>query len=96
MVRLDDGSEKVLSVHRIAGTLIPDHPDIEREVVVLGDRDKGEKRLLGKIVAVYDNGVRKIEILGSVKIRFVDKTTKLEDGGYWTLEQLAANTRKIP
>ena len=99
-VRLVDGSEKVVGVNDIAGTLIADHPDIGIEVVLDGDQDKGEQLLTGKIVKGYSNGYRKIEIFkvqfldGRVKvlevsrIRFVHEDTSfLEDGGYMTLEE---------
>ena len=62
LVRLADGEEMVFDVIRVRGTLIDDHADIDTKVVLLADRDKNEDTFLGRIVAVYDNGVRKIRI----------------------------------
>ena len=98
LVRLEDGGEKVINVDRIAGTRIDDHPDRDTRVVMLGER-AGEETLSGKIVAVYDNGVRKIEIfavtfvdntvkkLDVPRIRFVHVDTDFEEGGYLTLDE---------
>ena len=99
LVRLTDGSEEVINHKRIAGTLIADHPDLEVRVVLSGDRDQGEKTLTGDIIAVYDNGLRKIKIfnidlieggrefLDPPRIRFVHEDTKYRDGGYLTLDE---------
>ena len=95
LVRLADGSEDVININLITGTFIADHPDIGIEVVLMGDRNKGEELLYGKIGKVADNGVRKIE-LSKVQfldgrremlddIRFVHKDADFfEDGGYMT------------
>ena len=98
-VRMADGSEEVITVNQIAGTLIADHPDLETKVVLMGDRDKGEEVVSGGIKRVYDNGVRKIEITrvtlmdGRVKnidrIRFVHEDTEYNEGGYLTREEFA-------
>ena len=101
LVRLTDGSEEVISVDNIDGTLIADHPDLETVVVLLGDRDQGEKTLHGKIGEVFNNGVRKIEIsaitfvdntiekLDVRRIRFIHEDTEYLDGGYLTLDEFA-------
>ena len=102
LVRVDDGGgDMVISAFDIKGTLIADHPDIGIEVVLRGDWDKGEKRLSGRIVTVYDNGVRKIKLLTVTlvdntfekldvpRIRFVHEDTDYNDGGYLTLDELA-------
>ena len=99
-VRLADGSEQVVHEDSIAGTLIDDHPDIGIEVVMLGDLDKGERRLRGKVADVY-GAVRKIEIstvilmeggrevLDVPRIRYERKDTDFEEGGYLTLDEFA-------
>ena len=99
LVRLTDGSDEVVNVNDIAGTLIEDHADVEVYVLLLGDRDKDEIVLGGDIVAVYDNGVRKIKLLdvnfmdGRFEhrdgIRFVHEDTDFGDGGYITLDEWA-------
>ena len=98
-VRLDDNSEMVISVDQIGGRLIADHPDLETEVVLLGDKQKGEDTFSGRIVGVYDDGMRKIEIysmqfldgesepLTPRRILFVPKDTPFEDGGYLTTDE---------
>ena len=98
LVRLTDGSEMPIGVFRIRGTLIADHPDIGTEVVLQGDRDKGEDILMGEVSGVYDN-VRKIRIhsifgldgkkkkLDLPRIRFVHEDTDFNDGGYVTLDE---------
>ena len=100
LVRLTDGSDEVVNVNDIAGTLIEDHRDRDTRVIMDGER-ADEKRLSGKIVAVYDNGVRKIEIykrdfldgrvgiLDVPRIRFVHEDTDFGDSGYWTLDEWA-------
>ena len=99
LVRLTNGSEEVIRVARVGGTLIPDHADIGTEVVMLGDRDKDEDIFLGEIAAVYDSDVRKIRIhsvftvqnkkkkLDVPRIHFVHEDTDIEDGGYITSEE---------
>ena len=101
LVRLVDNSKEVISVDQIVGTLIDDHPDLGTEVVMLSEQE-GEKIMRGHIVAVYDNGVRKIKIyvvdfgdgrskrLEIPRIRLVHEDTHIGDGGYWTLEEFAA------
>ena len=100
LVRLTDGSDEVVNVNDIAGTLIEDHADLQTPVMLLSGRE-GENLLRGKIVAVYDNGVRKIEMtrvtfmdgsakkLDGTRIRFVHEDTEFGDGGYWTLDEWA-------
>ena len=68
-------------------------------VMILGDRDQDENMLTGRIAGVYTDGMRKIEIFavrfmdGTIvkldvpRIRFVDKDTDFEEGGYLTLEE---------
>ena len=98
-VRLDDRSTLTISLDRVRGTRIADHSDVGVQVFLLGDRNKGEERLVGRIVDVFDDGMRKIEIV-NVKfmdgrrevldirpIRFVDEDTDFEEGGYLTLEE---------
>ena len=70
-------------------------------MVLLGDQNKNEEILLSRIVDVFDDGMRKIKIItiefmdGTLvklevpRIRFVDKDTDFEDGGYLTLEEFA-------
>ena len=103
-VRLDDRSEKVVSVDRIRGTLLADHSDIGVEVIMLG-RQRGEARLFGIISGVYDlvNGtdagrikITRIrysdgrrEVLDVPRIYFIRVGTPLEKGGYLTREQFA-------
>ena len=100
LVRLVDGSKQVLPVDRIAGTLIDNftHPDLGTLVKLLGEQE-GESTLTGKIVGVYDNGVRKIEIFNVIfvegggerldvpRIRLVHEDTDFEDGGYLTRDE---------
>ena len=94
-VRLDNGSDMVVNVDRIAGTLIADHSELDSKVIMRGERE-GEVNLSGTIVGVYSNGVRKIEIhtvifedgthevLDVPRIRFVHEDTEYEEGGYLT------------
>ena len=101
LVRLADGSEMTINVDRIEGILIADHPDIGTEIVMLGDRDKGEETRIGEIEGVYTDGMRKIKLvsvqfidntakkLDVPRIRFVHEDTKFEDGGYLTLDEFA-------
>lgn len=98
-VTLADGSERVVNVDHIGGTLIADHPDLEAEVVLLADEQKGERMFAAVIVGVYDDDVRKIEIyathfleggierLDTRRIVFVSKDTAFEDGGYLTTDE---------
>ena len=98
-VRLDDGNTKTISVDSVRGTRLADHSDVGVKVKLLGDRDKNEKNLTGKIVDVFDDGMRKIQIFniqftdgrpskrGLSLIRFVDEDTDFEDGGYLTIEE---------
>ncbi len=104
-VRLDDRSEKVVSIDRIRGTLLADHADIGVVVKLLGDRNKGESTLNGEIVGVYDDGMRKIEIfsishlggggerLDVYRIRFAHRDTDYARGGYLTLDEFARFVR---
>ena len=98
LVSLTDGSEVVINVDRIAGTLIAGHPDIGTEVIMLGERGN-ESVLLGKIIAVYGD-IRKIKLVSVVfvdgekmerldtpRIRFVHKDTDIHDSGYLTREE---------
>ena len=99
LVSLADGSEMVIAVDRIAGKRIAAHPDLGVQVVMLGDRDQGEKLLVGRIAGVYTDGVRKIkfvtadfvdgrfEKLDVPRIRLVHENKDFEDGGYLTLEE---------
>ncbi len=99
LVTLVDGSERVVNVDHIGGTLIADHPDLEAEVVLLADEQKGERMFAAVIVGVYDDGVRKIEFyavhfleggserLDTRRIVFVSKETAFEDGGYLTVDE---------
>ena len=99
-VLLDDRSHMVINVDRIAGTLIDYHPDLKTQVVMRGDRNT-EDILHGEIEAVYDDGVRKIDISlitytdGSLRfpdqprIYFVHEDTEYLDGGYVTGEEFA-------
>jgi hypothetical protein len=94
-------SDMVINIDDIGGTLIADHPDLGVKVKMLGDRTQGEKSLTGKIFAVYNDGVRKIEIHhiqfidgtrenpDPRRIRFVAKDTDFEDGGYMTIDEFA-------
>ena len=105
LVRLVDDSREVISVDSIAGTSIDDHPDLEAEVKLMGNQNKDESNLTGEIVAVYDNGVRKIEIfavkfmdgrferLDVPRIRLVHEDTHFNDGGYMTLDEFADDIR---
>ena len=98
-VRLDDRSTMTISLDRVGGTRIADHSDVGVKVVLLGDRNKGEEMLVGRIVDVFDDDMRKIEItsiefmdgrfevLDVRPIRFVDEDTDFEEGGYLTLEE---------
>lgn len=95
-VLLEDGRDMVISIDHIGGTSIADHPDLEAEVVLLGDEQKGERMFAGIIVDVFTDKVRKIEIyaihfldgevrrLNTSPIRFVPKDAAFEDGGYLT------------
>ena len=100
LVNLADGSEMVINIDRIAGTLIADHPDLGTRVVMLSE-EEGESELIGKIARVYNDDMRKIKILattfmnGTSKIldqprtRFVHEDTDFENGGYLTTEEFA-------
>ena len=99
LVRLADSSEMVIGVAHIGGKRIAAHPDVGVRVVLLGDRNKNEKLLNGEIVAVFGDGMRKIEIfavkfmdgtsvvLDVPHIRLVHKDTDYGDRGYMTLEE---------
>ena len=101
LVRLADGSEMVVDVNEIGGTLILDHPDVGTEVVMLGDRDKGEKLLQGEVAKVFTDGNHKIEIfsigfiggggerLDVPRIRYENKDTDFKKGGFLTLDEFA-------
>ena len=101
MVSVVGHSDMVINIDDIGGTLIAAHPDLGVKVMMLGDRTQGEKMLTGRIFAVYDDGVRKIEIhhikfiddtreiLDDRRIRFVHEDTDFEDGGYLTREERA-------
>ena len=98
-VRLDDRSTLTISVDSVRGTRLAAHPDVGVRVVLLGDRNKNEKLLNGEIVAVFGDGMRKIEIfavkfmdgtsvvLDVPRIRLVHKDTDYGDRGYMTLEE---------
>ena len=96
-VRLDDRSTMTISLDRVRGTRLADHPDLGTSVIMLGDRDQDEKIVRGKIEGVYSDGMRKIELLTAslldgtrVKLdgsRFVDEDVDFEEGGYLTLEE---------
>ena len=106
-VRLDDGNTKTISVDSVRGTRLADHSDVGVEVVMLGDRNKNEKLLLCRIVDVFDDGVRKIEIitiefsdggrevLGVRRIRFVDEDIAFKNGGYLTFEEYIEALKKL-
>ena len=99
LVTLADGSDMVINVDRIGGTLIADHPDLGTRVVLLS-KQEGESTLSGDIVKVYGD-MRKIEItrvtfkdgtievLDVPRVRFVAEDTDFEEGGYLTLEEFA-------
>ncbi len=102
LVSVSDGSDMIINVNDIGGTVIADHPDLETKVVLMGDRDKGERTLSGQIVSVYDDGVHKIRIhsvfdlegnkkkLDVSRIRFVHEDADFEDGGgYLTLKEFS-------
>ena len=106
-VRLDDRSTLTISLDRVRGTRLADHSDVEVRVVMLGDRNKNENILIGRIVDVFDDGMRKIKIssiefmdgtiekLDVGRIRFVHEDTDFEDGGYLTLEEFARLIKKL-
>jgi hypothetical protein len=106
-VRLDDGNTKTISLDSVRGTRLADHSDVGVEVVMLGDRNKNEKLLLCRIVDVFDDGVRKIEIitiefsdggrevLGVRRIRFVDEDIAFKNGGYLTFEEYIEALKKL-
>ncbi len=99
-VRLDDRSTMTISLDRIRGTRLADHSDVGVEVVLLGEKHN-EETIGGKIVDVFDDGMRKIEIdnifftdgrqpqWGLSLIRFVDKDTDFGDGGYLTIDEFS-------
>ena len=98
-IRLDNNSEMTISIDSIKGTLLDDHPDLGIRVVMLGDREKGELSIGGDIIAVYDDGMRKIKFflvrytdgtltdLDTERIRFVHEDADFEEGGYLTAEE---------
>ena len=106
-VRLDDRSTMTISLDRVRGTRLADHSDVGVQVVLLGDRNKGEKLLVGRIVDVFDDGMRKINItsmdfmdgrfeaLDVRRIRFVDKDIEFKFGGYLTLEEYKELLKKL-
>ena len=97
-VRLDDRSTLTISVDSVRGARIAAHPDVGVRMVLLG-KQGNEKILIGRIVDVFDDGMRKIKIstiefidntiekLDVPRIRFVHKDTDFEDGGYLTREE---------
>lgn len=99
LVRLADSSEMVIGAAHIGGKRIADHSDVGVEVKLLGNQDKNEKILTGEIVAVFNDGMRKIKIINIVfmdgrrevldvpRIRLVHKDIDFEDGGYLTLDE---------
>ena len=98
-VRLDDRSTLTISLDSVRGTRIADHSDVGVTVILLGNRNENERKLRGKIVDVFDDGMRKIEIfavnfedgrfegLDVPRIRFVDEDTDFGEGGYITVEE---------
>ena len=82
-------------------TLIADHPDLGIEVVLQDDQGRVDRVLLGEIIGVDINGMRKIEIhtvlfmdnerkvLDVPLIRSVDEETEYGEGGYLTLDEFA-------
>ena len=99
LVLLDDHSDMVISLDRIGGTRLADHPNRGVEVVLLGDPQKGESTVKGEIVTVYSDKVRKIEIFAASyldgrvgmldvhRIRFVPEDADIEEGGYLTIRE---------
>ena len=73
-VRLDDRSTITISLDSVRGTRIADHSDVGVKVKLLGNQDKKEKILTGKIVDVFDDGMRKIEIFA---VRFMGTIVEL-------------------
>lgn len=61
LVLLDDRTEMTISVDRIGGTQLTDHPDLGTWVVLLSEQE-GESTVRGKITRVFTDGMRKIEI----------------------------------
>ncbi len=98
LVNVSDGSDMIINVNDIGGTVIADHPDLGVKVKLLGEQGD-EANLTGRIVRGYDDGVRKIEIykvqfrdgtaenLDVSRIRFVHEDADFENGGYLTLEE---------
>ena len=105
-VRLDDRSTLTISVDSVRGTRLADHSDVGVRVVLLGE-GKGERTLLGRIVDVFDDGMRKIEIstvtfadgtietLDVPRILFVDEDTDFEEGGYLTRDEFKELLKKL-
>lgn len=93
LVLLDDRTEMIISLDRIGGAQIDDHPDINADVAMAGEL-KDENQLLGVIVDVFTDGVRKIVIYGVIPVngpskvldrrrtRFVHEDLDYEKGGY--------------
>ena len=105
LVRLADSSERVIGVAHIGGKRIAAHLDLGTVVLMLGDRDQGEKIIRGEIEEVYSDGMRKIELLTAslldgtrVKLdgsRLVHEDTDFEDGGYLTVEEYKELLKKL-
>ena len=99
LVDVTNSSDMIINIDRIGGTLIADHPDLEDidYVILLGNRNRGERVVRGPIIAVYSDGMRKIELLTASlldgtrvrldSILFVHEDTDFEDGGYLTREE---------
>ena len=74
-VRLTDGSDMVINVDRIGGTLVADHPDLNVKAI-LWSQNEGERILTGRVKGVYTDGMCKIEIFA---VSFDDKPTERLD-----------------
>ena len=105
-VRLDDGSTQTISLDSVGGTRLADHPDVGVEVILLGVKHN-EETLTGKIVNVFDDGMRKLKMtavqfrdgtagkLDVPRIRLVHKDTDFKDGGYLTRDEYKEELKKL-
>lgn len=92
-VDLDNGGKMLVSAWLVGGVLVPDHPDIDTSVVLLGNEGSDVDIMFGVIRKVYDDGTREIYIDSywdhdgkRISVEpysiFANSNDSLEDGGY--------------
>ncbi len=101
LIEIDDGYGKTVLLEHMTGRVIPDHPDLDAEVLVYGERNGHDVDKYGEVKEVYDNGFYIIEIDEIVyvnsgqSVRNVRETLLInvavlpEDGGFSFLDDLS-------